>query len=116
VLCAGVVWLGTLAVGRGLWKPSARGEEPARIDIVLSTDVIDPAVMVLLPGRVRFVVRNTSGAARVFRVSGPGVSASTAALRNGESASLDVTFARPGAYTAGDGRDRAAESIRVRAP
>jgi len=117
VICAGIVWLGTLAAGRGLWKPSARGEEPQQIDVVLRADVVDPAVMLLLPGRVRFVVHNASGAPRVFRVTGPGVTAATAELPNGQTAELDVTFALPGTYVAGDGRDRAAEgSVRVRRP
>jgi hypothetical protein len=117
VICAGIVWLGTLAAGRGLWKPSARGERPQQINVVLRADVIDPAVMLLLPGPVRFVIRNTSGEARVFRVTGPGVAAATPALGNGETASLEVIFARPGTYVAGDGRDIAAEgSIRVRLP
>lgn len=117
VICAGIVWLGTLAAGRGLLKPSARGEEPQKIDVVLRADVIDPAVMLLLPGRVRFVVRNTSGVPRVFRVTGPGVAAATPALRSGETTSLEVTFAEPGSYVAGDGRDlAAAASIRVRRP
>jgi hypothetical protein len=117
VICAGIVWLGTLAAGRGLWKASARGEEPQQIDVVLRSDVIDPAVMLLLPGRVRFVIRNTSGAPRVFRVTGPGMAAATGALGNGETTSLEVTFAHPDTYVAGDGRDLAAEgSIRVRLP
>jgi hypothetical protein len=118
VLCAGVVWLGTLAAERGLWKASASVEEPHQIAVVLRSDVIDPAVMLLLPGRVRFLVRNGSGAPRVFRVSGPGMAAATVRLRNGETGSLDVVFAQPGTYLAGDGRGRAEEQglIRVRLP
>ena len=117
VLSAGVVWFGILAAGRGWLQAPARGEAPQQIDVVLRADVIDPAVMLLLPGRVRFVIRNTSGEPRVFRVSGPGVAAATAALKNGQTGRLDVTFVRPGTYVAGDGRDRTAEgSIRVRAP
>jgi hypothetical protein len=117
VFCVGIVWLGTLAAGRGLLQAPAHGEAPHQINVVLRADVIDPAVMLLLPGRVRFVIRNTSGEPRVFRVSGPGVAAATVALENGQTGSLDVTFARPGMYVAGDGRDRAAEaSIRVRLP
>jgi hypothetical protein len=117
VLCAGIAWLGTLAAGRGPWKAAASGDAPQQIDVILRTDVIDPAVMLLLPGRVRFVIRNASGAARVFRITGPGVAAATPTLDNGETAHLDVMFARPGTYVAGDGRDRAAEgSIQVRLP
>jgi hypothetical protein len=117
VLSAGIVWLGILAAGRGWLQAPAHGAAPQQIDVVLRADVIDPAVMLLFPGRVRFVIRNISGEPRVFRVSGPGVAAATAALANGHTGSLDVTFARPGTYVAGDGRDRAAEgSIRVRMP
>ena len=117
VVCAGIVWLGILAAGRGWLQAPGHGEAPPQIDVVLRADVIDPAVMLLLPGRVRFVIRNTSGEPRVFRVSGPGVAAATTALKNGQTGNLDVTFVRPGTYVAGDGRDRAAEgSIRVTAP
>jgi hypothetical protein len=117
VLSAGIVWLGILAAGRGWLQAPAHGETPQRIDVVLRADVIDPVVMLLLPGRVRFVIRNISGEPRVFRVSGPGVAAATGPLKNGRTGTLDVTFARPGTFVAGDGRNRTAEgSIRVRAP
>lgn len=117
ILCAGILVLAALAAGRGLWKPPARAAEPRQIDVTLGADVIDPAVMLLLPGSVRLVVRNASGTPRVFHVTGPGVAASTGVLEDGGTGTLDVTFARPGTYIAGDGRGHAAEgSIRVRVP
>lgn len=117
VLCAGILGLAAVAAGRGFWKPPERAVEPQRIDVTLGTNVIDPAVMLLLPGSVRFVVRNASGAPRVFRVTGPGVSAATGPLEDGTTGTLDVTFTRPGTYAASDGRGQAAEeSIRVRLP
>jgi hypothetical protein len=117
VVCAGVFALALLAAGRGVWKPPVRAAEPQRIAVTLRNDVIDPAVMLLLPGSVRFVVRNDSGARRVFTVTGPDLHAATAALDDGETATLNVTFTRPGAYVAADGRGGAAEgSIQVRQP
>lgn len=117
VLCAGILALAALAAGRGFWKPPARAAEPQQIDVTLGTNVIDPAVMLLLPGPVRFAVRNTSGAPRVFRVTGPGVDAATGLLDDGGAGTLEVTFMRPGTYAASDGRGPAAEeSIRVRRP
>jgi hypothetical protein len=117
ILCAGILGLAALAAERGFWKPSARAAEPQQIDVILGTDVIDPAVMLLLPGPVRFVVRNASGAPRVFRVIGPGVHAATGLLEDDGTGTLEVTFARPGTYAASDGRGHAAEeSIRVRLP
>jgi hypothetical protein len=113
----GILGLAALAAERGIWKRPVRAAEPQRIDVTLGTDVIDPAVMLLLPGTVRFVVRNVSGGARVFSVTGPGLAAATRALDDGETAILEVTFSKPGSYAAGDGRGPAvAESIRVRAP
>ena len=117
VLCAGILALAALAAGRGFWKPPVRAAVPEQIDVTLGTTVIDPAVMLLLPGPVRFVVRNASGAPRVFRVTGPGVAAATGVLEDGGTATLEVTFTRPGTYAASDGRGRAAEeSIQVRLP
>lgn len=115
VLCAGIVGLAALAAGRGVWKPPVRAAESQRIEITLGADVIDPAVMLLLPGSVRFVVRNTSGVPRALTITGPGIETSTGVLRDGSSGTLDVTFLRPGTYLAGDGR-AAAGSIRVRLP
>jgi len=117
VLCGGVIALAVLAAGRGLWKPPVRAAEPQQIAVTLGTDVIDPAVMLLLPGSVRFVVRNVSGAPRVLTVTGPGLHAATRVLDDGETGTLNVTFTAPGAYVAGDGRGAAAEgSIQVRRP
>ena len=117
VLCTGILGLAALAAGRGLLKPPAPAAELQQIDVVLRTDVIDPAVMLLLPGPVHFEVRNMSGVARVFRITGPGVAAATAPLQDGQTGTLDVTFARPGTYFADDGRNHAAAgSIRVRLP
>jgi len=117
ILCAGILVLAALAAGRGLWKPPARAAEPQQINVTLGADVIDPAVMLLLPGSVRFVVRNASGTPRVFHVTGPGVAAATGVVDGGGTGILDVTFTRPGTYTASDGRGHAAEeSIRVRLP
>jgi len=117
VLCAGILGLAALAAGRGFWKPPARAAQPEQIDVTLGTSVIDPAVMLLLPGPVRFTVRNASGAPRVFRVTGSGVAAATGRLEDGESGTLEITFARPGTYVASDGRDHTVEeSIRVRVP
>lgn len=115
VLCAGIVGLAALAAGRGVWKPPVRAAEPQQIEITLGTDVIDPAVMLLLPGSIRFVVRNASGEPRALTITGPGIEASTGLLENGRTGTLDVTFSQPGAYVADDGH-AAAESIRVRRP
>lgn len=117
VLCTGMLGLAALAAGRGFWKSPASGAQPPQIDVILRADVIDPAVVLLLPGPVRFVIRNMSGVSRVFRITGPGVAAASGALTDGQTGRLDVTFVLPGTYVAGDGRDRAEEgSIRVRLP
>ena len=117
VLSAGIIALAVLAAGRGLMKPPVRAAEPQPIDVTLGADVIDPALMLLLPGPVRFVVRNASGGPRVFNVIGPGLSAATGVLEDGATGTMDVTFARPGTYTASDGRGHAAEeTIQVRQP
>jgi hypothetical protein len=117
ILGAGILGLAALAGGRGLWKPPVRAAEPRQFDVTLGTDVIDPAVMLLLPGPVRLVVRNASGTPRVFHVTGPGVAAATGVLEDGGTGTLDVTLTEPGTYTASDGRGHAAEeTIRVRAP
>lgn len=117
VLCAGLLGLAAVAGGRGFLKPPVRAAEPQRIDVTLGTSVIDPAVMLLLPGPVRFVVRNASGVSRVFKITGPGLSAATEVVDNDAAGALDVTFTRPGTYTASDGRGPdAEESIQVRLP
>jgi hypothetical protein len=122
VVCAGLLVLAGLAAGRGLWKPPVRVAEPQKIIVTLSKDVLDPAVMLLLPGAVRFVVRNDSGTPRVFSVTGPGLRAATGVLENGATGTLTVTFSTPGRYVAGSGRNGsgrrsgAAGSIRVRLP
>ena len=117
VLCAGILSLAAITAGRGFWKPPVRAAEPRRIEVTLGTNVIDPAVMLLLPGRVRFVVRNASGAPRVFSVTGPGLRAETNIVDDGAAGTLDVTFMRPGTYAASDGRGREVEeAIQVREP
>lgn len=117
VLCAGILGLAALAAGRGFLKPPARAAEPEQIDVTLGTDVIDPALILLLPGPVRFAVRNASGTSRVFSVTGRGVDAATGVLEDGSTGALEVTFAWPGTYAASDGRGHAAEeTIRVRLP
>ena len=117
VLCAGLLGLAAVAGGRGFLKPPVRAAEPQHIEVTLGAGVIDPAVMLLLPGRVRFVVRNSSGASRVFRITGPGLNAATAAVDSDATGTLEVTFSRPGTYTASDGRGpEAEESIQVRSP
>ena len=117
VLCAGILGLAAVAGGRGFLKPPVRAAEPRRIEVTLGAGVIDPAVMLLLPGPVRFVVRNVSGVSRVFKITGRGLSAATGVVDNNATGTLDVTFERPGTYTASDGRGpEAEESIQVRLP
>jgi hypothetical protein len=109
--------LAAVAAERGVFRPPVRAAEPERIAVALGPGVIDPPVMLLLPGPVRFVVRNTSDAPRAFSIDGPGVHAETGPIDAGGTRTLDVTFDHPGTYVTSDGRAHAAEgSIRVRRP
>lgn len=118
ILAAGMAGLAAAAVGRGTFgRPPARAAQPQRIEVVLGADVIDPAVMLLLPGTVHFMVRNASGAPRAFSIEGHGVHADTGMIGTGGTETLDVTFDRPGTYIISDGRAHPAEgTLRVRRP
>jgi hypothetical protein len=109
-----VVWGGRLAVlgmlatalglavagaSHGVLRRLLRAGQPEVIPVTLTGSTLDPAVIVLRPGPVRFLVRNAGPVALRFSVRGPAAVARTGELPPGGAARLDVRFAHPGTYT-----------------
>ncbi len=60
---------------------------------------LSPQALTIAPGTtVRFVVANEGALAHALAVEGEGVYAETGAIGSGETATLDLTFTRPGVY------------------
>jgi hypothetical protein len=80
------------------WNSPAPVQPLRIIQTHLVDDALDPSVVVLDPGPVRFEITNDSQDAQRFVVHGPGTFARTAALPAGGTATLDVTLGDAGAY------------------
>lgn len=96
--------LTAITVQHGLLRRLAGAAQAQVIPVTLTPAMIDPAVVLLLhPGPVRFIVRNSAATPRRFTVHGPGVTARTEELPPGAEAGLEVMFAHPGTYTLSGG-------------
>lgn len=82
----------------GRWGPAPPVQPLRVIRTDLLDDALDPSVVVLDPGPVRFEITNDGPDAQRFVVHGPGTFARTAELPAGGTATLDVTVADAGAY------------------
>ncbi len=80
------------------WIPSAPAQPLRVIETHLVDNGLDPSVVVLDPGPVRFEITNDSQDPQRFVVHGPGTFARTAELPAGGTATLDVTLAETGDY------------------
>lgn len=99
--CAVTAVLGVSALGtwRALRHTALSGAPVPVVHVRLSPAALDPAVVLLRPGPVRFAIRNTAEEPIRFRIDGPGVHATTDALAPGSLHTLEVTLTRPGTYT-----------------
>jgi len=86
------------AAGHGVWHRGVRESRPRVIHMTLTDTALDPALVVLRPGIVRFDVRNAGHDRRTFAVEGNGILAESADLPPGGSAVVEVGFTRPGTY------------------
>lgn len=66
--------------------------------MTLVDGALDPSVVLLEPGAVRFAVQNDGTGPRRFVIQGPDTLAHTDDLAPGVSASLDVTLTETGRY------------------
>ncbi|HLJ59998.1 MAG TPA: cupredoxin domain-containing protein [bacterium] len=82
----------------GAWRPPGSPPQPRLIRMSLVDGALDPSVVLLEPGTVRFEVQNDGTAPRRFVVQGPDTLAHTEDLAPGASASLDVTLTETGRY------------------
>ena len=92
------------ATVRTAWHHLARAGQPQEIRITLTDTTLDPAVILLRPGSVRFAVLNAGRAARAFTVRGRGILAQSPDLPPNGTANLEVTFTTQGTYTLLGGR------------
>ena len=92
------------AASHDVWHHQARAGAPLVIHMTLTDAALDPAVVVLPKGPVRFAVQNAGRGSRIFAVKGNGILAETPDLSPGDSAILEVTFTRPGTYALLAGR------------
>ncbi|HLW61376.1 MAG TPA: cupredoxin domain-containing protein [bacterium] len=100
-----------------LWRRLTRAVKPEEIRITLTDTTLDPAVILLHPGSVRFAILNAGREDHTFTVQGMGVVAQVADLPPEGTGSLDVTFSKPGTYRLLGGRpgtDSPASSLTVR--
>ena len=95
------------ATGQGLWHREVRAGGPQVIHMTLTDAALDPAIVVLRRGIVRFAVRNAGHNSRNFAVEGNGILAESADLPPGGSAVVEVPFTRPGTYALLAGRAEA---------
>lgn len=93
---------------RGILRQLVQAGQPTVIPVTLTETTLDPAVIVLRPGAVRFAVRNASAVPLRFSVRGLESVAQTGALPPGAQTQLDVTFAHPGTYVMTGGTPDAA--------
>ena len=84
--------------GHGVWHRGARESRPRVIHMTLTDAALDPAIVVLRLGIVRFAVRNAGHDRRTFAVEGNGILAASADLPPGGSVVVEVPFTRPGTY------------------
>lgn len=94
------VLLALVTTGRmhGAWRPPGSPPQPRLVRMSLVDGALDPSVVLLEPGAVRFEVHNDGTAPRRFAVQGPDTLAHTDDLAPGASASLDVTLTETGRY------------------
>jgi hypothetical protein len=94
------VLIALVATGRmhAAWRPPGSPPQPRLIRMSLVDGALDPSVVLLEPGTVRFEVQNDGTAPRRFVVQGPDTLAHTDDLAPGASASLDVTLTETGRY------------------
>jgi hypothetical protein len=93
------VLLALIATGHapgGRHEPAPR--QPRLIRMTLIDAGLDPSVVLLEPGAVRFEVDNEGTGLRRFVIQGPGTFAHTDDLAPGASASLDVSLTETGRY------------------
>ncbi len=86
------------AAGQGVWHRGARESRPRVIHMTLTDAALDPAIVILRRGTVRFAVRNAGHDRRTFAVEGNGIQAESADLPPGGSTVIEVPFTRPGTY------------------
>ncbi len=94
-----ILLLSALGTWRALRRPPPLPAQAPLVQVTLSATALDPALVLLRPGPVRFAIRNTTDVPLRFRIQGPGVAAGTAPLPPGSLSTLVVTFSRPGTYT-----------------
>ena len=86
------------AAGHGVWHRVVREGKPRVIHMTLTDAALDPAIVVLRRGIVRFDVRNAGHDRRTFAVEGNGILAESADLPPGGSTVVEVPFSQAGAY------------------
>jgi hypothetical protein len=101
----------TADASRGILRQLVHAGQPQVIPVMLTATTLDPAVIVLRPGAVRFAVRNAGSVPLRFSVRGPATAAETDALPPGAEVRLDVTFAHPGTYVITEGTQGAAADV-----
>jgi len=94
------VLVALVATGRmhGAWRSPGSPPQPRLVRMSLVDGALDPSVVLLEPGVVRFEVQNDGTAPRRFVVQGPDTLAHTEDLAPGASASLNVTLKETGRY------------------
>ncbi len=94
-----VTLIDATGTGHGLRMPLGRPRRPLVIDMRLVDGALDPSLVLMAPGAVRFSIRNDGSSPRRFIIAGSGMRAETDELAPGAIATLDVTLATPGHYT-----------------
>ncbi|GEM_PF-1240003 len=115
-----VTLIDATGTGHGIRMPLGRPRRPVVIDMRLVDGALDPSLVLLAPGAVRFSVRNDGSGPRRFVVAGSGLRGETDTLPPGATAILEITLATPGRYAleaaSPSGETLAAGTLEIRRP